>query len=122
VKGEWVGGSDETSAADTKKPLHFFCVLALLAFLMSAAQDWLAIYVRTVLTGGHFQVEHVMVGYLVWQSLTVLTGSAVQYGGLALAVELIDRLRWSMLPEGERARQRSRYMLIRLFRTANADV
>jgi hypothetical protein len=113
---------EKTSQLNTRKPLHIFCVLAVIGFLMSASQDWLALQARALTTGVHVSVDQRIVGYLVWQSLTALTLSALNYGGLGLIVELIDRIRWSSLPETERAKQRSRYILARLLRLANAEV
>ena len=113
-------GQDQTTPARTGKPLHIFCVLAAIVFLMYAAQDALVIEVRELANSA--VGSHLINGVIVWQSITGLAGCAAEYGGLALAVELIDRIRWSMLPEAERTKQRSRYILIRMFRLANADL
>lgn len=108
--------SDQTPSRETRKPLHFFSVLAALAYSISAMQDWLVIEAREMLRGTHIQVDHRMVGYIVFQSLTVLTTSAVQFAGLALAIELIDKIRWSSLSREDRDTERSRYLLVKLRR------
>ena len=113
---------DETLPLNTRKPLHIFCVLALIAFLMGAAQSFLAIEVRQFLSNSEVSGGRLLLGTLVWQSLTGLTASAVHFAGLALAVELIDRVRWSLLPDAERQEQRSRYIIAKVWRMANANV
>ncbi len=104
------------------KPVHVFCLVALVAYLISAAQDWLVIQARAAIGGVHVAMDHHLAGYLIWQSFTTLVVSAVQLGGLALIAELIDQVRWLALSQQERDESRSRYVLARLQGTGSPKV
>lgn len=119
---EW---GDEMSDADEKqaegaapKPIHFFWAVAALAWLVSVWQDLSVISGRTQHDNTSSPFEPALSHYslIYGQAVRTVLLSAAAYFGAALTIELIDRVRWLLLSDGERSRQGGRYILRRLAR------
>lgn len=100
------------------KPIHFFWAIAAVGWSVSVWQDLSVISGRIQhdSTSDAFEPALFHHSIIYGQALRTVFLSAIGYFGVAFTIELIDRVRWLLLPDGERSRQVRRYVFGRLAR------
>jgi hypothetical protein len=110
--------SGEADGAPIQKPLNFFVIVAALAMLVVVWQDASALTSHIDRGNMISPLEPSLFrnSLLFGQTIRSLLLSATNYTGLALIVELVDRVRWRLLSRSEQVAQQPRYLISRLRR------
>jgi hypothetical protein len=109
---------DEGEIAPVAKPFNSFWAFATAAVLVVVWQD-LSVLTSHIDRGNMSSpLEPSLFRYslLFGQSVRSIFLTSVNYFGLALVVELADRIRWQLLSREEQLRQRPSYLISRLRR------